>query len=257
MDSIRHSNFQSVRLKSDSSGILPQKDEEAHDHEGSKDEFEESLHPEEDLDQDEEQQEGERHESELLEKYDLWEDENTELVLDEIYHTLEPYMERREVEYDLLALEAETPFASSCPNGAIYLTRGLLEQLTRDQVLFFVAHELAHTEMRHYASRKRRLAELRQIIPAPPGSPTRRRLELAAVLSVRHQEEFEADQQAGLWVGREFGVEALTRLHEVCKLTCPASLQRPTHPPFEKRVRHLKEGIPFPPLLDYLYTLVN
>ena len=258
MDSIRQTSFQSVRLNTESFAVPKRSDEEGDQEEqNSKDGFVESLLPAEELDEEEEHSEGERHESELLEKYALWENEAAEALLDDVFLQLKSHMQRRELQYDMLGLDTDTPFASSCPNGAIYFSRALLEALTPEQVLFFAAHELAHTELRHYATRKRRLAELRQVIPAPPGSSSRQRLELAAVLTVRHQEEFEADFQAGRWVGRQLGASALTRLHELCLELSPKSLQRPTHPPFEKRVSSLKRGEGFPSPLQYLYTLVQ
>ena len=258
MDAIRQTSFQSLRLNTESPAVPGRSDEEGDSQEqNSKDGFEESLLPADELDEEQERAEGERHESELLEKYALWENEAAESLLDDIFLKLEPHMQRRELPYELWPLDADTPFASSCPNGAIYFTRALLEELDPELILFFAAHELAHTEMRHYATRQRRLAELRQVIPAPMGSPSRQRLDLAAVLTVRHQEEFEADFQAGRWVGRQLGVSALTRLHQLCLDCSPKSLQRPTHPPFERRVSSLKMGESFSSPLEYLYTLVQ
>lgn len=257
MDSIRHSGFQptsQVRQQ----GISQRQDEEESSQEDhrSSDGFCESLIPEEELDQEEEQAEGERHEQELLERYPLWDNEQAALLLEEVFEVLQPHMRREELFYEFLALDADVPFASSCPNGAVYFTRSLLEFLEDEEVLFFAAHELAHTELRHYATRKRRLSDLRQVIPAPIGSPTRQRMEQAAVLTVRHQEEFEADSQAAEWVGSEDGLKALKRLHQLCKEISPESLQRPTHPKFERRVSHLEQGLAFPAPLEYLYSLI-
>lgn len=216
----------------------------------------ESLGKEEDLTDEEEQEEGERHQEELLSDYPPWDDEEVELYLEDIFHHLEPHMHRTEIPYRLQALDSEIPFASSCPNGMIYFSRCLLEELNQEQVLFFAAHELAHTEMRHYATRKRRLSELRQIIPAPIGSSARQRLEVAAVLCVRHQEEFEADARAALWVGTELADSSLSTLFELCRTCAPASLKKPTHPPFPKRLANLAQAEPFPDPLGYLYSLV-
>lgn len=254
MDSIRHSGFQStsqVRQQGVPQRNHEEEDGSQEDHRSS-DGFCEALLPEDELDQEEEQAEGERHEQELLEKYPLWENEQALLLLEEVFDVLQPQMRREELFYEFLALDADVPFASSCPNGAVYFTRALLEFLEDEEVLFFAAHELAHTELRHYATRKRRLSDLRLVIPAPIGSPARQRMEQAAVLTVRHQEEFEADSQAAEWVGSEDGLRALKRLHQLCKEISPESLQRPTHPKFERRVSHLEQGLAFPAPLEYL-----
>lgn len=257
MDSIRQSQFQPLSKRPESQGIARFQEDDSQQQQKSQDSFYESLAPIEELDDEEEREEGERHEQELLEKYALWDDRDALLLLEDIHSNLRAFMLRSELDYELLALDASTPFASSCPNGAIYFARALLEALQPEEVLFFAAHELAHTELRHYASRKRRLGDLRLLIPAPIGSPTRQRMDLAAVLVVRHQEEFEADHQAGQWVSAPLGVRAVTTLHRLCRQISPQSLQRPTHPPFEKRVHHLREQMPFPSPLEYLYTLLQ
>ena len=177
--------------------------------------------------------------------------------MEDLWEALFSYMTRKELVYEFLSLDTPTPFASSCPNGAIYFTRGLITALEEEEVLFFAAHELAHTELRHYATRKRRLSDLRQLIPAPIGSPVRQRMDLAAVLAVRHQEEFEADRQAVEWVGSAVGERALRKLHNLCRESSPGSLQRPTHPKFELRVSRLVEGKPFDSPLEYLYSLIG
>lgn len=222
-----------------------------------RDSYDETLAPAEELTTEEELAEGDRHDLELLEKYGLWEDEDSQSLLWRLFDQLEPRMGRAEVAYDFACLATDIPFASSCPNGSIFFSRGLLHRLGEQEVLFFAAHELAHTELRHYATRHRRLSHLRLSIPAPPGSPARLRLDQAAVLTVRHQEEFEADFQAAQWLSSELARGALGRLHQVCLAEFPASLQRPTHPPFEKRLHHLQKALPFPPPLEYLYGLVG
>lgn len=257
MDSIRHSQFTpTARMKSQGNALS--QDACGDESGGEKsDGYSESLAPQEEMDSEEERAQGERHEEELLEKYPLWEDESAFQLMDQLLIRLQPFMFREELEYEFLPLDAAVPFASSCPNGAIYFTRGILQALAEEEVLFFAAHELAHTELRHYATRHRRLSELRQSIPAPLGSPTRVRMDMAAVLVVRHQEEFEADHQAAQWVGSSLALSGLSKLHALCERVSPESLQRPTHPKFEKRLAHLREGRPFPHPLDYLYTLLQ
>jgi hypothetical protein len=216
MDSIRQSGFQATaRVKQRGISHGSGEGDGTEEEERPKDGFSECLVPEQELDSEEEQREGERHEDELLEKYRLWDDEVARLLM------------------------------------------GLITALEEEEVLFFAAHELAHTELRHYATRKRRLSDLRQLIPAPIGSPVRQRMDLAAVLAVRHQEEFEADRQAVEWVGSAVGERALRKLHNLCRESSPGSLQRPTHPKFELRVSRLVEGKPFDSPLEYLYSLIG
>lgn len=262
MDSIRSTQSFTVQRSAgqvSSSELPPQeRDPNGDQSEGrGRDSYDETLAAAEELTTDEELAEGDRHDQELLEKYGLWEDEDSQNILWRLFEQLEPRMSRPEVAYDFACLATDIPFASSCPNGSIYFSRGLLHRLREQELLFFAAHELAHTELRHYATRHRRLSDLRLSIPAAPGSPARLRLDQAAVLTVRHQEEFEADFQAAQWLSPDAAGGALKRLHQVCLAEFPASLQRPTHPPFEKRLHHLQQGLPFPAPLDYLYGLVG
>lgn len=220
------------------------------------DSFQEAVPSGEELSQEEERAEGDRQEAELVRKYGLWQDEEAALLLDSFFLRLEPGMERADIDYDFACLDTDIPFASSCTNGCVFVSRGLYRRLNREEVLFYCAHELAHTELRHYATRHRRLSEVRLSFSAPPGSPARLRLDQAAVLSVRHQEEFEADALACRWLDPRIAAEALKKLHEICRREFPASLQRPTHPPFERRLKHVREQLPFPPVFEYLYSLL-
>ncbi len=140
-----------------------------------RDSYQETPYRDDDLDPDEEQAEGERQEDELLARHQIWDCPTTRARLAELLESMLPLRRRLEIPYEFHVLDSSTPFASSCCHGAVYFSRGLLEALEREQVRFFAAHEMAHTELRHYASRQRRLQELRRGFPAAPGSAARQR----------------------------------------------------------------------------------
>jgi predicted Zn-dependent protease len=211
----------------------------------------------EDLGEEEEQAEGERQQEELLKKHPLWPCPRTAELLDSILSSLLAHSRRPEVVYEFQALDSGVPFASSCSHGAVYFSRALLEGLSRPSLVFFAAHEMAHTELRHFATRQRRLAELRRSIPAAPGSAARQRMELSAVLAVRHQEELEADHLAARWLDFAGAHEAVRELHEICRRLAPESLNRPTHPPFERRLKRLAEASLPPDPVEYLWALAQ
>lgn len=208
------------------------------------------------LDEEEEREEGERQEEELLRDHPPLDSPEATRFLSALLQQLLPWSRRPEVDYNFLALDAPVPFASSCTHGTVYFSRALLENLSEESLRFYGAHEMAHTELRHFATRRRRLDELRRIMPAAPGSPARQRMELAAVLAVRHQEEFEADALAGQWTDRRVAELALEDLHQACLRLCPESLGRPTHPPFPRRIDFLRLGVP-PDPAEYLWSLVR
>lgn len=210
-----------------------------------------------DLDLDEELLEGDRQQEELLGRFPIEHDPETLERLQALYQKLHPLIQRSDLVYDFFALQSETPFASSCCNGAVFFSRCLLESLDDQQTLYIGAHELVHTEFRHFASRGRRLEDLRRAIPAAPLSSARQRLEMASVLAVRHLEEFEADHVSALWLGYDLAVSTLTRLHQCCRQVAPDALRRPTHPSFESRTARLANQDPPPDPIKYLWSLVE
>jgi predicted Zn-dependent protease len=222
-----------------------------------RDSYQETSRHADDLDESEEVAEGRRQQAELLERYPAWSCPATTELLSELLHSLLEHSQRMEIPYEFLGLDTAIPFASSCCHGAVYFSRGLIETLSEPDLTFFGAHEMAHTELRHFASRQRRLEELRRAIPAAPGSAARQRLELAAVLTVRHQEEFEADHLAARWIDAASSQAALERLHDICRRTSPESLNVPTHPPFERRLSRLAAGLSPPDPVEYLWSLVG
>lgn len=207
------------------------------------------------LSEEEEQAEGERHQQEILAEYTAW--AGGREILAECSRRLEHTMARSDLTYRFEGLDTMRPLASSCANGMVYFSRGLLQQLSLEQVCYFGAHEIAHTELRHYASRRRRLSDLQQAIPARAGSAVRLRVDQAAVLAVRHQEEFEADHQAALWLDFELAGSALVRLEELCRRFSPEVLNIPSHPGFPARIGRLRERLPAPDMVSYCYSLLN
>lgn len=243
--------------KSSDRASIPVEDEAP----GGRDQFTGSEPEEEELSLEEELEEGERHRDELLERYGLWHDEEQFERLLWAWELMRSRLRREEIEYDFHMLDTELAFASSCSNGCVFFTRGLMLELVHDEwILFFAAHELAHTELRHYATRRSRLSYLRRSMTSAPGSSGRQRLEAAAVLVVRHQEEFEADHTAAAHL-KDLGCpeaagEALCELEALYHEISPEALQRPTHPSFAERVQHLRQGLAPPDPVKRLYSMV-
>lgn len=196
-----------------------------------------------DLDEEAERLEGERQEDELLQKYPTWEEPEAWSLLDRLLACVGPYCQRAHRDYRFMALDTPIPFASSCCHGVVFFSRGLLEHLSFKALEFFATHEVAHTELRHFASRERRLNKLCQSIPAPPASHARLRMQATAVLAVRHHEEFEADHWALVRLGQAEARDALVQLYGICQRLAPQSLTIPTHPSFKRRQAQLKQSM--------------
>ena len=259
MEPLRLQNLQQTQRihKPSEQSSIPVKDEEP----GGQDQFTGSEPEEDELTLEEELEEGERHCQELTERYGLWEDEEQYERLVLAAELLLPRMQREQIEYDFQMLDTDLAFASSCSNGQVFFTRGLMLELEPDDwVLFFAAHELAHTELRHFATRRSRLSYLRSSMTSPPGSSGRQKLEAAAVLVVRHQEEFEADHAAAAHLEElgfpESSAEALSELEAIYHELSPEALQRPTHPSFPERVQRLLDGAPPPDPIKRMYSMV-
>ncbi|MGE0490798.1 MAG: M48 family metalloprotease [Vulcanimicrobiota bacterium] len=205
----------------------------------------------------EEKEIGERHEQDLAEKYGEWEDEAAQARLERLAERLLPLVTRDDVDYAFALLDTELAFASACPNGTVFFTRGLLATLVEDRHLcFFAAHELTHTERRHYATRQARFEEVRRQVGFTRSPEERQMLEFAALAATRHQEEYEADagaveMLARLELGAEVGTEALALLEEAYRHVSPKALSHnpldlSSHPPFQERVARLGQAPPDP-----------
>ena len=262
MDALRGNTTSVLRsasqtLSSNEQGVLNENAMEGDEENSQQDLYQGTPEQADELELEEEYSEGQRQEDELLEQYPVWDCPDASEQMQRLLETVVPMSRRLDVEYQFIALDTDVPFASSCAHGAVYFSRGLLQTLSPDSLLFFAAHEMAHTELRHFATRRRRLDDLRRAMPAPPGSAVRQRMELAAVLAVRHQEEFEADQLAARWIDPPTGCRALQELHQTCLRLSPESLNRPTHPPFEKRWKSLESAVSVPDPVEYLWSLMN
>lgn len=189
-----------------------------------------------------------RHERELEERYGTCEDAATAARLQRLADRLLPLVTRADVKYRLRALDTDLAFASACPNGTVFFSRGMLAVFSDDPpLLFFGAHELTHTELHHYETRQQRFAARCSGWARSPEE--RAALELAAVTEVRHQEEFEADQGAvamlaRLGLGVDIAVGALQRLWEAYRDLSPEALQSSplspgSHPSFPERIERL------------------
>ncbi|MBN9415482.1 MAG: M48 family metalloprotease [Candidatus Eremiobacteraeota bacterium] len=249
MDPLR--NFQPTGLTRNSGPAARSSEEETE--EAPRDRFWDSPVLGEEMSLEEETAEGDRQEDELRQKYPEW--PGGQPLLEKCHQRLTRFCTRSDVRYRFAALDTSRPLASSCANGMVFFSRGLLEHLTFDQVCYFVAHEIAHTELRHYATRMRRRSELQQAVPAAAGTALRMRLDQTAVVAVRHQEEFEADHQAALWLDLELAQQSLNALAALCQKLSPETLTMPSHPSFPERISRVKTGPP--ELLAYCYTLLS
>ncbi len=249
MDSLR--NFQPSGVTRNPGPLSRHSEEEAE--QGPCDHFRDSPVQGEEMTLQEECAEGDRQEEELRQKYSPWPAGN--VLLEKCRQRLHPHCARPEIAYRFAALDTHRPLASSCANGMVFFSRSLLEHLNFDQVCYFGAHEIAHTELRHYATRMRRRSDLQQSVPAAAGTALRMRLDQAAVVAVRHQEEFEADHQAAVWLGFELAQCALGALAELCARRSPETLTMPSHPSFPQRLTRVLSGPP--ELLTYCYELLN
>ncbi len=211
----------------------------------------------------EEYEVGERHEEDLVERYGVWDDDLSFRRLEKVAAELLPLVSREDVDYDFDLLDTPLAFASACPNGTVLFSRGLMEAMPEHtQLLFFGAHELTHTDKRHYASRQKRFDEVRRLVGYTRTVQERQILELAALAAVRHQEEYEADLGAVKLLaelGHESSIawQTLERLQKVYEQVSPEALTHnpldlSSHPTFQDRVNRLKEGcqgLPDPQLL--------
>ena len=82
------------------------------------------------------------------------------------------------------------------------------------------------------------------------------RLDQAAVVAVRHQEEFQADHQAAVWLNFDLARASLCELARLCHKLDPGSITKSSHPSFDQRVSRIQARDGSPELLAYCYGLL-
>lgn len=185
------------------------------------------------------------------ERYGLCWDDALQQRLQRMAAKILPLAKRADLSYRFRLLDTPVPLAAAHPDGTIDFSRGFLQALPDDaELLFFGAHELTHTDERHYDRRRSRFQSLQRTAPVlamVDGNELRCALEMALLTELRHQEEFEADRGGlrileALGYSKRCAVRGLEQLKEATRNCTPPSgglFDFSSHPPFEERIRRL------------------
>ena len=75
---------------------------------------------------------------------------------------LQPFVERRDINYRFHVVAAAQPNAFALPGGQVYVTGAMLQFVqSDDELAAILGHEMAHVDLRHCAERYQRLSKLR------------------------------------------------------------------------------------------------
>lgn len=95
---------------------------------------------------------GERYAAQLEREMPMVHDPGIQADLDRIAGRLTPFARRGEITYRFTIVNSDVVNAFAIPGGAIYVTRGLIENArSMDQLAGVLGHEMAHVELRHSA----------------------------------------------------------------------------------------------------------
>jgi len=168
---------------------------------------------------------------------------------------LVPYCGRSDLQYHFKILQTDEPNAMSIMGGFIYINRGLLKLLDKneDQVAFVLGHELAHVANRHMVKNVEKSVSGGVILQLIFGSSSPTTQQLVAVawdltqLGYSREEEYQADHFGAAYI-KDAGypikgsVEALEKIKQLGGGSGPEFLM--DHPEINKRIEKLKSDYP-------------
>ncbi len=165
--------------------------------------------------------------------------------------------DRPDLVYDVLVLERADPNAMALPGGFMVIHTGILKVMTEDEVRFVLGHELAHVQLRHFATThnmERAMQELRLGAPAAGngtgagGDPEPQwQRSMALQRSHSRQLEYEADLYGMLYAVRAGGAlasgpSAMGKLRDLVGEIPPELARNLNHPSFADRIAQMEKG---------------
>ena len=90
---------------------------------------------------------------EVLKKYKVLDDEETQKSVQAIGQKIAQSSDRQDLQYTFTALDSEKLNAFALPGGGVYIDKGLLNKLDKDELACVLAHEVGHIAARHAVKR--------------------------------------------------------------------------------------------------------
>ena len=206
----------------------------------------------------------------IEEKIGLDEDATLQERVDLIGQKVAAACDRKAVVYTFKVLKGEDKVnAFALPDGYIYLYRGLVDKLERDdEIAAVIAHEIAHIAARHHEERMRRniLADVFRLVSVSNAETyaDKRMINQAVVeltLSYSREEEIEADTLSVEYLKNAgYDPEAILAVIDVLirsELEGPIKAKRRfrTHPYLNDRIKAAREEIlGYIDFMDYANT---
>ncbi len=148
--------------------------------------------------------------------------------LDRIAASMMPYVQRKDLPWRFRIINVDAFNAAAFPGGFIYVTRGLMNGLTDEEVAFVVGHEIAHVEHRHsvkqlQSAQMRRLGLIAIAVGATGGNVDRGTATLVqladGVIGSQHSQADESESdRTGLRLMAQAGYDPAFALSALQKL---------------------------------------
>lgn len=90
---------------------------------------------------------------EVLNKYKVLDDEETQKYVQAIGQKVASVSDRQDLEYSFTVLDSEELNAFALPGGGVYINKGLTDILDEDEIASCLAHEVGHIAARHAVKR--------------------------------------------------------------------------------------------------------
>ncbi|MCK6529198.1 M48 family metalloprotease [Myxococcota bacterium] len=163
--------------------------------------------------------------------------------------------DRPDIVYGVYVLAEDDPNAMALPGGFLVLHSGILAMMSDDELRFVIGHEIAHVQLRHFATTRNIEQALAAVHAMGGAAPEGGRTPDGAALlhagrierSYSRQLEFEADLHGMLYALRSggtlgAGVAAMGKLRDFAGETPPDGADEASHPSFADRIDQLAKG---------------
>ena len=90
---------------------------------------------------------------EVLNKYKVLEDEDTQKRIQAIGQKVAQASDRKDVQHSFTVLDSKELNAFALPGGGVYICQGLVDKLDQDEIACVLSHEIGHIAARHSVKR--------------------------------------------------------------------------------------------------------
>ena len=176
--------------------------------------------------------------------------------VDALVRKLVRHSDRPDTNFNVMVVPTPEINAAALPGGFLMINKGIIDSMPEEQLAFVVGHEVAHVQLRHFATTMNMTHAMEMLSVAEGGVSNEDRtivesntaaLEKMARSYARNL-ELEADLYGMLYAMRagytaSSGIEAMKTMKRLVGETPPGMEDQTDHPSFQDRIDQLGKGL--------------